>query len=40
MAFVWNDKKAAANSAKQGGVTFEQAATVFFDPFFRLVDAS
>lgn len=40
MAFVWNDKKAATNSAKHGGVTFEQAATVFFDPFFRLVDAS
>jgi len=40
MAFVWNDKKAAANPAKHGGVAFEQAATVFFDPFFRLVDAS
>ena len=40
MVFVWNDKKAAANPAKHGGVTFEQAATVFFDPFFRLVDAS
>lgn len=40
MAFVWNAKKAAANAAKHDGITFEQAATVFFDPFFRLVDAS
>ena len=37
--FVWNDRKAAGNPAKHDGVTFEQAATVFFDPFFRLVDA-
>lgn len=35
MAFVWNAKKAAANSAEHDGITFEQAATVFFDPFFR-----
>ncbi len=39
-AFVWNAKKAAANVAKHDGITFEQAATVFFDPFFRLVDAA
>lgn len=38
--FVWNAKKAAANPGKHEGITFEQAATVFFDPFFRLVDAS
>ena len=38
-AFVWNAKKAGANLGKHGGVTFEQAATVFFDPLFRLVDA-
>lgn len=37
--FVWNAKKAAANPGKHDGVTFEQAATVFFDPFFRLVEA-
>lgn len=37
--FVWNAKKAAANPSKHDGITFEQAATVFFDPFFRLVDA-
>lgn len=39
VAFVWNAKKAAANPGKHEGVTFEQAATVFFDPFFRLVEA-
>jgi len=38
--FVWNDRKAAANPGKHDGVTFELAATVFFDPFFRWVDAS
>jgi uncharacterized DUF497 family protein len=30
-AFVWNAKKAGANLGKHGGVTFEQAETVFFD---------
>ncbi|MBU3693884.1 MAG: BrnT family toxin [Rhodocyclaceae bacterium] len=38
--FVWDADKAAANARKHEGVTFEQAATVFFDPLFRLVDAS
>jgi uncharacterized DUF497 family protein len=37
--FVWNARKAAANLGKHDGVTFEQAASVFFDPLFRLVDA-
>jgi uncharacterized DUF497 family protein len=37
--FVWNPRKAASNPGKHDGVTFEQAATVFFDPLFRLVDA-
>jgi uncharacterized DUF497 family protein len=40
LSFVWDAAKAAANPKKHGGVTFEQAAQVFFDPFFRLVDAS
>ena len=40
MDFVWNEDKAAGNFVKHGGVTFEQAAWVFFDPFMRLVDAS
>jgi uncharacterized DUF497 family protein len=38
--FVWNARKAAANPGKHDGVTFEEAATVFFDPLLRLVDAS
>lgn len=37
--FVWNDHKAAANSNKHDGITFEQATAAFFDPFFKLVDA-
>lgn len=32
-------KKAAANVRKHDGISFEQAASVFFDPFFRLVEA-
>ena len=39
MHFVWNAKKAAGNSLKHDGVTFEQAAEVFFDPMFELVEA-
>lgn len=38
--YVWNAKKAAANPGKHDGITFEQAASVFFDPFFHLVEAS
>jgi hypothetical protein len=38
--FVWNAKKAKANPGKHDGITFEQAAAVFFDPFFRLVEAN
>ena len=38
-SFVWNASKALVNPGKHDGVTFEQAATVFFDPFFRLVEA-
>jgi uncharacterized DUF497 family protein len=39
-AFVWDDEKARANSVKHEGVTFEQSAEVFFDPFLEVVDAS
>lgn len=39
-SFVWNVKKASANPGKHAGITFEQAATVLFDPFFKLLDAS
>jgi uncharacterized DUF497 family protein len=37
--FEWDDNKAKANVAKQG-VTFEEAAEAFFDPFYREGDAS
>jgi uncharacterized protein len=37
--FVWSDEKADANWRKHG-VRFEEAATVFEDPLFVLVDAS
>ncbi|MDR2187808.1 MAG: BrnT family toxin [Azonexus sp.] len=40
VAFVWDADKAQANLVRHPGVSFEQAAEVFFDPFFRLVDAS
>lgn len=39
MSFVWDARKAASNAIKHDGVTFQQAAEVFFDPFFALVDA-
>ncbi len=39
VTFVWNDRKAAANSNKHDGITLEQATAAFFDPFFKLVDA-
>ena len=37
--FFWNREKARTNLAKHD-VSFEQAAEAFFDPFFRVVDAS
>lgn len=37
--FVWDADKARKNLAKHG-VSFEQACTVFFDPFAVLVDAT
>ncbi|HWT15356.1 MAG TPA: BrnT family toxin [Patescibacteria group bacterium] len=38
--FVWDDEKARLNALHHDGITFERAAEVFFDPFFRLIDAS
>lgn len=38
--FVWDEGKARSNPGKHSGVTFEQAAEAFFDPFLRVVDAS
>ena len=39
-AFVWDEEKARLNIATHDSITFERAAEVFFDPFFRLVDAT
>jgi uncharacterized DUF497 family protein len=39
VTFVWDVAKALRNQHKHG-VSFEQAAEVFFDPFLRLVDAA
>ncbi|HLP91162.1 MAG TPA: BrnT family toxin [Nostocaceae cyanobacterium] len=40
ITFVWNAEKARNNPIKHDGVTFEQAAEAFFDPFLKIVDAS
>jgi hypothetical protein len=37
--FRWDTEKALANFKKHG-VRFEQACEAFFDPFFRLLDAT
>ena len=39
LLFAWDEAKARRNVQEHDGVSFEQAAEVFFDPFFRLVDA-
>jgi len=38
--FRWNDDKARLNIKNHDGVSFEQAAQVFFDPFVQHIDAS
>ena len=38
ISFVWDLNKAETNLAKHG-VSFGQAAEVFFDPFVRVTDA-
>jgi len=38
--FVWNKEKGQTNPIKHDGVTFEQAAEAFFDPFLKVMDAS
>ncbi len=40
VTFVWNDEKARTNPQKHDGVTFQQSADAFFDPFLVVVDAS
>jgi uncharacterized protein len=40
ITFVWDDEKARNNPLKHDGITFQQAAETFFDPFLILIDAS
>ncbi|MCY7321965.1 MAG: BrnT family toxin [Phormidesmis sp. CAN_BIN36] len=39
ITFVWDDQKARSNPSKHDGITFQQAAEVFFDPFLGVVNA-
>lgn len=39
VVFEWDDEKATQNQA-QHSVTFEEAAEVFFDPFYQYGDAT
>lgn len=38
--FVANRDKSLANPVLHDGITFQQAAEAFFDPFLKMVDAS
>ena len=40
ITFSWDDEKARINPTNHDGITFQQAAKAFFDPFLILVDAS
>ena len=40
ITFIWNAEKARINPVNHDGITFQQAAEAFFDPFLILVDAS
>jgi uncharacterized DUF497 family protein len=40
IAFVWDQDKSEKNTVKHDGISFEQAAQAFFDPFLRIMDAS
>ena len=33
--FVWDQEKGRTNPLKHSGITFEQAAEAFFDPFLK-----
>jgi uncharacterized protein len=39
ITFSWDDEKAQINPVNHGGITFQQAAEAFFDPFLVVVDA-
>lgn len=40
ITFTWNAEKARINPINHDGISFHQAAEMFFDPFLILVDAS
>ena len=40
ITFVWIDEKSRINPINHDGITFQQAAEVFFDPLLVVVDAS
>jgi uncharacterized DUF497 family protein len=40
ITFVWNDEKAQSNPSEHGGITLQQAAEAFLDPFLIVMDAS
>ena len=40
ITFIWDANKAQENPRHHGGMTFEQAAEAFFDPFLKVVDAT
>ncbi len=40
ITFIWNAEKARINPINHDGITFQQAAEAFFDPFLIVVDAS
>src|SRR5258706_15017388 len=40
ITFLWDEAKAKANPSRHDGVSFEQAAEAFFDPFLKVMDAS
>lgn len=38
ITFVWNEEKARRNPSKHDGITFQQAAEAFFDPFLVVIN--
>jgi uncharacterized protein len=40
ITFIWDDGKARINPINHDGITFQQAAEAFFDPFLVVVEAS
>jgi len=39
MRFIWDDNKAESNALKHG-ITFEEAVTVFADPYLQFTEDS